>query len=54
MPGGDDDNMEDMALGTADDDYITPGDALRLVRDSSVDTIAPDEVEAKVWERLSV
>lgn len=54
LPGADDDDMEESALSAADDDYLGPADAVRLVRDPSVDTIAPDEVEAVVWERLSV
>lgn len=55
LPGADNfDSMDEPNPTNADDeDYLGPADALRLVFDSTVDTIAPDEVEARVWERIS-
>ncbi|TFK41316.1 SGT1 protein-domain-containing protein [Crucibulum laeve] len=39
--------------GDDDDDWITPEDAIRLVRDPSVNTFAPSSVEKLVWARIS-
>ncbi|KAL4068293.1 SGT1 protein-domain-containing protein [Scleroderma yunnanense] len=35
------------------DSYIAVDDALRLVRDSTTDTLAPKQVEDAVWKRIS-
>lgn len=48
-----DDNIQDPTAIAEDDDYLGPADALRLVQDPTVDTIAPDEVERAVWRRIS-
>ena len=37
----------------ADDDYISPKDALKVVRDDPVQTRAPSTVENAVWDRIS-
>jgi hypothetical protein len=54
-PGMGDVNMEfdDPSVGSRDDEYLGTADALRLLRDPTVDSVAPVEVEALVWERIS-
>ncbi|KAH9947701.1 SGT1-domain-containing protein [Amylocystis lapponica] len=36
-----------------DEDFLTAEDSLKLVRDPSVDTTAPPDVEKLVWQRIS-
>jgi len=36
-----------------DNDYLAADDALQLLRDSSIETIAPPEVEKTVWKRIA-
>jgi len=36
-----------------EDGYITPEDAVKLVRDDTIATFASGEVEASVWRRIS-
>ncbi|KAI6153350.1 SGT1 protein-domain-containing protein [Pisolithus tinctorius] len=40
-------------LEDSDEDYIAIDDALRLVRDACICTLAPKEVEDAVWKRIS-
>lgn len=35
------------------DDFLNVSDALKLVRDPSTDTQAPERVEQTVWERIA-
>ncbi|KAI6045073.1 SGT1 protein-domain-containing protein [Pisolithus marmoratus] len=41
------------ALGESDEDYIAIDDALCLVRDACICTLAPKEVEDTIWKRIS-
>lgn len=36
-----------------DDDWIAVGDALKIVRDPSVNTLSPPQVESLIWKRIS-
>ncbi|KAF8640995.1 hypothetical protein AX17_000640 [Amanita inopinata Kibby_2008] len=46
VEGEDEDEVED-------DEWICADDAVRLVRDSTCDTLAPEAVEKIVWQRIS-
>jgi hypothetical protein len=49
------DQSDDEGKGLAEDDesYISVKDALKVVRDDSVQTRAPSKVESAVWDRTS-
>ncbi|PCH33386.1 SGT1-domain-containing protein [Wolfiporia cocos MD-104 SS10] len=47
------DDEGDIAGDVQDEDYISVQDALRIVRDPLVDTLAPSQVEETVWQRIS-
>ncbi|KAG6381423.1 SGT1 protein-domain-containing protein [Boletus reticuloceps] len=53
IPGGREHEDEDHLAADEEDEYITIEDALPLVRDASVDTLAPKAVEDIVWQRIS-
>jgi hypothetical protein len=53
LPGVSEENMDDPSTGSSDDEYLGIADALRLLLDATVDSAAPAEVEALVWERIS-
>ena len=40
-------------LAEDDENYISPKDALKVVRDNPVQTRAPSMVESSVWDRIS-
>ncbi|EPQ60986.1 SGT1-domain-containing protein [Gloeophyllum trabeum ATCC 11539] len=44
---------DDDQVDEAEDDFINPSDAVKLVRDPSVPTTASPEVEETVWKRIS-
>ena len=52
-PGRDQSDDEGNDLVEDDDDYISPKDALAVVRDDLVQTRAPSKVESAVWDRIS-
>jgi len=52
-PGRDQSDDEGNDLAEDGDDYISVKDALRVVRDDSVQTRAPSKVESAVWDRIS-
>ncbi|KZT74872.1 hypothetical protein DAEQUDRAFT_659111 [Daedalea quercina L-15889] len=49
----DSDDEGDIAQGDDDDGFITVADALKLVRDPLIDTLAPPTAEQLVWKRIS-
>ena len=49
LPESDDEGLNDKN----DDEWISPDDALKLVRDPDQDTFAPLAVEKLVWQRIS-
>lgn len=51
MPGSAESDNE--GSDNDDDKFITPDDAVKLVRGSFVETLAPPIVEKAVWERIS-
>jgi hypothetical protein len=51
-PGRDQSDDEGNDLAEDGDDYISVKDALRVVRDNSVQTRAPGKVENAVWDRI--
>lgn len=53
IPGGKAHEDEDHLAADEEDEYIAIEDALPLVRDASVDTLAPKAVEDTVWQRIS-
>jgi hypothetical protein len=54
FPNSKDTEDKDDNIGQLEDeDWITAQDALTLVRDPTVDTQAPSEVEQLVWQRIS-
>ncbi|KAF4623707.1 hypothetical protein D9613_001668 [Agrocybe pediades] len=52
LPGANDSDNEDLEVGD-DDTFIAVEDAVKIVRDPSVNTLAPAAVERIVWERIS-
>lgn len=54
IPGGREHEDENHFAADEEDEYIAIEDALPLVRDASVDTLAPKAVEDIVWQRISV
>jgi hypothetical protein len=40
-------------MNADDEDFLTPPDAVKLVRDASVVTEAPRDVESAVWRRIA-
>ena len=52
-PGRDQSDDEGTDLAGDDENYISVEDALRVVRDNSVQTRAPSRVENAVWDRIS-
>lgn len=53
IPGGREHEDEDHFAADEEDDYIAIEDALPLVRDASVGSLAPKAVEDIVWQRIS-
>jgi hypothetical protein len=53
MPGRNQSDDEGNDLPEDEEDYISVKDALDVVRDGSVETRAPGEVENAVWDRIS-
>lgn len=54
LPGAkESDDEGDGNIEDDDDDFIVVEDALKLVRDASVHTMAPPNVEKTVWQRIS-
>ena len=53
MPGRNQSDDEGNDLPEDEDDYISVKDALNVVRDGSVETRAPGEVENTVWDRIA-
>ena len=54
LPGTQDSDAEDGGPSQADDDeYLGVADALKILRDPSVDSVATSEVEARMWDRIS-
>ncbi|KAH9487088.1 Protein ecdysoneless-like protein [Psilocybe cubensis] len=51
LPGSADSDNEDVEKD--DDEYLATEDAIKLVRDASIETLAPPAVEKTVWERIS-
>ena len=51
--GRDQDDDEGNDPAEDDDNYISPNDALKVVRDGLVQTRAPGKVENAVWGRIS-
>ncbi|PBL00901.1 SGT1-domain-containing protein [Armillaria gallica] len=49
-----DNDEEDYTIQDEDEDFIAVGDALKLVRDASVDTRTSIAVENLVWDRISL
>ena len=45
--------MADEDESSTDDSYIAVDDALPLVRDTTVDSLAPKDVEDATWKRIS-
>lgn len=45
--------MDEDDESPTDDSYVTVDDALSLVRDTTIDTLAPKEVEDATWKRVS-
>lgn len=52
LPGGNQDSDDEKDHPNSGDEYLGPADALRLLRDPSVNTLAPLEVEMRAWERI--
>ncbi|KAF9519810.1 hypothetical protein BS47DRAFT_997934 [Hydnum rufescens UP504] len=52
LPGRTEDSDGEGDDPHSDDEYLGPADALRLLRDPLVDTLAPPEVEVRAWERI--
>ncbi|KIM48351.1 hypothetical protein M413DRAFT_440079 [Hebeloma cylindrosporum] len=52
FPGGADSDDEDARPGD-DDTFISAEDAVKFVRDPSIDTYAPPDVEKIVWQRIA-
>jgi len=52
-PGRDQSDDESNDLVEDDDNYISPNDALKVVRDDPVQTKASGKVENAVWDRIS-
>lgn len=56
LPGasqGSDDEKDGGIGSTEDDGFLAPSDALRVLRDTNSDTIAPEGIESIVWERIA-
>ncbi|TBU34976.1 SGT1 protein-domain-containing protein [Dichomitus squalens] len=53
VPYGDDDNENQIDESEENHDFITAADAVKLVRDPLVDTLAPQNVQDVVWKRIS-
>ncbi|EJF66458.1 hypothetical protein DICSQDRAFT_176292 [Dichomitus squalens LYAD-421 SS1] len=53
VPYGDDDTENQMDESEENHDFITAADAVKLVRDPLVDTLAPQNVQDVVWKRIS-
>ncbi|KAG6869161.1 hypothetical protein C0993_012260 [Termitomyces sp. T159_Od127] len=53
LPGAPEDEDRDVNTIEDEDGYISAQDAIRLVRDPSVPTFAPEPVESTVWQRIS-
>ncbi|KAH7915115.1 SGT1-domain-containing protein [Hygrophoropsis aurantiaca] len=47
------DSDDEGDIGDDADEYLAPDDALALIRDRDVDTLAPRSVEDIVWQRIS-
>ncbi|KAF8971494.1 SGT1 protein-domain-containing protein [Flammula alnicola] len=52
LPGAADSDDEDGTAGD-DDTFIAVEDAVKFVRDSSLDTLAPPDVEKIIWQRIA-
>ena len=53
-PGTDEDDGDEQNIADDNsDEYISSEDAIALVRDASVMTVAPSAVEQIVWQRVS-
>jgi hypothetical protein len=52
LPGRTEDSDGEGDDPHSDDEYLGPADALHLLRDPLVDTLAPPEVEVRAWERI--
>ena len=52
-PGRDESDDEGNNLAEGEDGYISVRDALKVIRDGSVQTRAASEVESAVWDRIS-
>jgi len=52
LPGAADSDNEDADIGD-DDSFIAIEDAVKLVRDPLISTLAPEDVERLVWERIA-
>lgn len=48
-----DDDMHKSTLEVNAEEYLGPADALRLLRDTTVDSEAPAEVQNRIWARIS-
>lgn len=48
-----DDDMHKSTLEANAEEYLGPADALRLLRDTTVDSEAPAEVQNRIWARIS-
>ncbi|GLB36447.1 putative SGT1-domain-containing protein [Lyophyllum shimeji] len=53
LPGAQEDEDRDMTSIEDDDEFLAAQDAVELVRDPSVETLAPVAVEKLVWQRVS-
>lgn len=53
LSGVNGEDMDEASTDNGDDGYLGIGDALPLLRDPTVDSVAPEEVEVLVWERIS-
>ncbi|KAG6866851.1 hypothetical protein C0991_008787 [Blastosporella zonata] len=53
LPGVNEDEDRDNATNDDDDEYISAQDAINLIRDQSIPTVAPDAAEAIVFRRIS-
>ncbi|KIJ68680.1 hypothetical protein HYDPIDRAFT_173344 [Hydnomerulius pinastri MD-312] len=53
LPGAKESDDEGDIADDKDDEYIAVEDALSLVRDTTMDTVAPKAVEVAVWQRIS-
>jgi len=52
LPGARD--SDDEGEGVTDHaDYISPNDAVEHVRDEGADTLAPENVERIIWDRIA-